>query len=512
MIQVRLRTVINQDGSTIFQVEREDGTWVELTWDMISDKPFESLDDTVFVVDEDGVLSIIGGGGSVSWSQVTSKPFTYLSNDDFTVVNGVLTYTGTTLWSAIGGKPFSNVSSDDFKIESDTLKLKNPPTNPTWSSVSGKPFSDLDGSTFTVSGGTLFLNTNLSSPLWTAIQSKPFTYLDSNDFEVTGDTLKAKPKYPSWSQVTSKPFNDYDHAEFSVTNGILGLLSMAWSKITGKPFTYLDSDDFSVSSNGTLSVNHQTIPDPEWDDVQNKPLESLGSDFSVDSDGVASVNFPTIDWDELTGRPFETLNSSDFSVDADGELSVIHQTIPDPDWSDVQSKPFNSIGGILYTYDGTLLAGTMMFQNTDMSSGHKITTPTELRNYLQTFIINSLKKRFELDNPDGGWWGFLQDLKINHARIKILVDNTQTGLETFSDSYRISIKQTITRLWQNPTYDDYMIFVECYGLPLYSDSSKKTQICGTVILRCPKTDGNYTDVTWNGGDLTVAEAANYTFQ
>lgn len=509
---VQLRTIINPDNSTTFQVRREDGIWVDLTWEMISNKPFESLDDTTFVVDEDGVLSIIGGGGSVSWSQVTSKPFTYLSQDDFTVVNGVLTYTGTTLWSAIGQKPFSNVSSDDFKIESDTLKLKNPPTNPSWSQVTSKPFSTVDTDTgFSIVGGKLYLKVNPEIPYWSGIQNKPFETVSDTDFSTTGGVLSIIEKNVPWSRVSSKPFSDYDHTELEVNNDILGVKEVGWSKISQKPFSSLDSDDFDVALNGTLSVKHQTIPDPEWDDVQNKPLKSLGPDFSVDADGEASVNFPTIDWDDLSGRPFETLNSSDFSVDADGELSVNHQTIPDPDWSGVQNKPFSSIGGILYVYDDVLQAGTMMFQNVDMSSGHKITTPTELRNYLQTYLINSLKKRFELANPDGGWWGFIQDLKTNHARIKILVDNTQTGLETFSDSYRIAIKLAVTRLWQNPSYDDYMIFVECYGLPLYNDSSKTTQICGTVILRCPKTDGNYTDVTWNGGNLTVAEASEYTF-
>ena len=53
MPNVRLRTIINQDNSTTFQVQfHEGGEWEDLTWDMISDKPFETLDDTVFIVDE----------------------------------------------------------------------------------------------------------------------------------------------------------------------------------------------------------------------------------------------------------------------------------------------------------------------------------------------------------------------------------------------------------------------------------------------------------------------------
>ena len=492
MPNVRLRTIINQDNSTTFQVQfSEGGEWTDLTWDMISDKPFETLDDTVFIVDENGVLTITNIPTVCSWGDVSDKPFIFLDPDDFSVdAQGKLSYTGSLDWTDITGKPFSTLDNNDFVVQNGKLSVVHQTIpNQTWSQIQNKPFTSLDPTNFQVVGGVLYLNLNPEIPSWSNVQNKPFTYLDNSDFAVVGDTLKVK------HQIIPDP---------------------EWTDVQNKPFTSLDANDFSVDGNGKMSVNFPTpIPD-DWDDITNKPFESLNSaDFTVDGNGEASVNFPTPtpdDWDDITNKPFETLNSSDFSVDPDtGELSVAGGGTPD--WSDILNKPFNSIGGILYTDNGVLKSAQNGFYNVNMSSSRKITSLTELTDYVKTLCVNTVETMLELVEPKSGWFVPVDwDAgTVSFMVIKMLIDNTQADLTSYSDSQRITIRMACKKLWQYETYDTFFFFLNIDGLPDPSDSSNLLRMEGCIMVDGNKTDGQYTGASYRGSYVNTSDVKEYYF-
>lgn len=468
MPNVRLRTIINQDNSTTFQVQfHEGGEWEDLTWDMISDKPFETLDDTVFIVDENGVLTITDIPTVCSWGDVSDKPFIFLDPDDFSVsASGVLSYSGSMDWANIIGKPFSTLDNNDFDVVSGQLKVRHQTIpNQTWSQIQNKPFTSLDPTNFQVVGGVLYLNLNPEIPTWSNVQNKPFTYLDSNDFAVVGDTLKVK------HQTIPDP---------------------EWTDVQNKPFESLDANDFTVDAQGKASVNFPTPVPDDWDDVTGKPFETLnGTDFSVDADGEVTVNFPAPptptpdDWDDITNKPFESLNSSDFSVDPDtGELSLAGGGGGgNPDWTDVLNKPFNLLGSEFYAYDNKLRSRKLMYMDTEMDNSHKITTLNEMRTYLKTYVENSVNfLSGMIAQPNTGYWGNivasneLSNSRLLFHRVRMKVANTG-DLSGYSDTYDIVL---VVSAYNTMGY--VYCFVNAYGLPNFDNPSNLININGCIGL------------------------------
>lgn len=466
MPNVRLRTIINQDNSTTFQVQfHEGGEWEDLTWDMISDKPFETLDDTVFIVDENGVLTITDVPTVCSWGDVSDKPFIFLDPDDFSVsASGVLSYTGSLDWADIIGKPFSTLDNNDFEVVSGQLKVRHQTIpNQTWSQIQNKPFTSLDPTNFQVVGGVLYLNLNPEIPSWSNVQNKPFTYLDSNDFAVVGDTLKVK------HQTIPDP---------------------EWTDVQNKPFETLDANDFTVDAQGKASVNFPTPVPDDWDDVTGKPFESLnGTDFSVDADGEVTVNFPAPptptpdDWDDVTNKPFETLNSSDFSVDPDtGELSLSGGGGGgNPDWTDVQNKPFDTLGDDFYTYNGALKSQKMWYMRTYMPITSKISSLNDMRTYLKTYVLNSVKYlEGQIAQPTDGYWGQIYATgdksasKLLFHKIYMRVNNTGE-LAGYSGGYDIVIVASAYQM-----FGTIYCFINAYGLPNFDDPNSLINITGCI--------------------------------
>lgn len=491
MPNVRLRTIINQDNSTTFQVQfHQGGEWEDLTWDMISDKPFETLDDSVFMVDENGVLTITDVPTVCSWGDISDKPFIFLDPDDFSVdASGKLSYTGSLDWTDITGKPFSTLDANDFQVSNGKLSVIHQSIpNQTWSQIQNKPFTSLDPTNFQVVGGVLYLNLNPEIPTWSNVQNKPFTYLDNSDFAVVGDTLKVK------------------HQTIPDQN---------WSQIQQKPFETLDANDFTVDVDGKMSVNFPTPAPDDWDDVTNKPFESLNStDFTVDGNGEASVNFPTPTpdaWDDVTSKPFETLNGTDFSVDQDGELSVNFPTPAPDDWADITNKPFTNIGRGFSVYDDyiNVLGNTMTYVNND---SHKITTLAELRTFIQDFCRNSLENKLGVSTPDAGWYTpLLADEAFNICGIKLKLDNTQPDLTQYGNSYRVPIAIVCRAVSYNSSYDEFDMWVDVSGLPDYTDASKTLHLSGMMYFKANKTDGVYTSVGNYGAHMRSMEDTQYYF-
>lgn len=494
MPNVRLRTIINQDNSTTFQVQfHEGGEWEDLTWDMISDKPFETLDDTVFIVDENGVLTITDVPTVCSWGDVSDKPFIFLDPDDFSVsASGVLSYTGSLDWSDIIGKPFSTLDNNDFEVTAGKLSVRHQTIpNQTWSQIQNKPFTSLDPTNFQVVGGVLYLNLNPEIPTWSNVQNKPFTYLDNDDFAVIGDTLKVKHQTipdQTWSQIQNKPFESLDANDFSVDQdgkASVNFPTPDWDDVTSKPFETLNGSDFSVDQDGEVSVNFPTPTPDDWDDVTNKPFETLGSDFSVDADGEVSVNFPTPtpdDWDDITNKPFETLNSSDFAVDPDtGELSIIGGGGGNPAWGDVTSKPFETLGSEFYENNNQLRSRKLMYMDTEMDNAHKITTLDEMRTFLKTYVENSINYLAGyIAQPNTGYWGNvaasneLSNSRLLFHKVRMKVANTG-DLSDYSDTYDIVL---VVTAYQMLGY--VYCFVNAYGLPNFDNAFNLININGCI--------------------------------
>lgn len=281
MANVKLRTIINEDNSTTFQVQFEDGKWVDLTWDMISNKPFETLDNTMFIVDENGVLTITDT--PINWSDIGDKPFITLNPSDFEVSpSGVLSYKGSIDWADILGKPFNSLNDNDFETQNGILSVKHQPIpNQNWSQIQQKPFNSLDSNTFQVVGGVLYLNTNPGITYWNDIQNKPFSFIDNNTLEVVDDTLKAKaPTIPNqtWSQIEQKPFETIGtglsvdpETKALKAEGTTGTVN--WDDIQNKPFSFLDSNLFMVYEGGLAIYPHM------WFKTEMPNDQKINTDF-----------------------------------------------------------------------------------------------------------------------------------------------------------------------------------------------------------------------------------------
>ena len=204
--KVQLKTIINEDGTTTFLVLRPDGEYTVLTWSDISNKPFNYINDLQFIV-VDGVLKITDTTLSKSWNEVTDKPFITLSPTDFEVVNNELRYKGIPEWNEINNKPFNSVNSDDFDTTGGILKLAPKQTESVgWIDVQSKPFESVSNSDFNVVGNELQINKENLSVNWSQIGSKPFNQV-GDGLKVENNTLKSDVNITNtWLQVTDKPF------------------------------------------------------------------------------------------------------------------------------------------------------------------------------------------------------------------------------------------------------------------------------------------------------------------
>lgn len=175
-----------------------------------------------------------GGGGTPYWSQVQLKPFKTISNDDFKVEDDELKLKnggggGASTWADLDNKPFENVSTDDFNVNNGTLEIVDKPTNVTvtQSLTTGTKIGEI-----AVDG----VNTELFAP----------------EGGGGGDS--------DWSELTGKPFEDISTDDFSVDDdGVLHSKggsggASSWDDLTDKPFESLNSDNFEVDENGVLSV------------------------------------------------------------------------------------------------------------------------------------------------------------------------------------------------------------------------------------------------------------------
>ena len=454
MANVKLRTIINEDNSTTFQVQFEDGKWADLTWDMISNKPFETLDNTVFIVDENGVLTITDT--PINWSDIGDKPFITLNPSDFEVsASGVLSYKGSIDWADILGKPFNSLNDNDFEIQNGVLSVKHQTIpNQNWSQIQQKPFNSLDPTTFQVVGGILYLNTNPDITYWNDIQNKPFSFIDNNTLEVVDDTLKAKaPTIPN----------------------------QTWSQIENKPFSSLNPTDFSVNESGEASVNFPAQTPDSWNSVTDKPFETIGSGLSVDPETKA--------------------------LKAEGVSGTVN-------WNDIQNKPFSFLDSNLFNvYEGGLSIYPHMWFKTEMANDHKINTDGLFKNFIFNYISNSYNKRFGLDNPFDGWYcPVFDDDRILHIKNKIKIDrNPITNGNTLSDTYILNMKLCSHRMFQTDTMDTFYIDVDVSGMPMIINGASIVSVWrGIAVAIAHKENGQYTSVGANNAAdlqmLTYSEA------
>jgi hypothetical protein len=373
-------------------------------WPDVTGKPFTDIGDGLDV-DEDGKLN----ADAPSWIAVTSKPFNSIGSG-LTVTGDVLSATpaAAPTWSTTTGKPFSTIGAG-LQVSGDALSVI--PTTSSWSDVTAKPFT-------TIGTGLTVENSVLINPAetWTSVIDKPFTSIGSGlAVAKLSDTdyslYVTNTNYPSWSNVTGKPFEKLSSA-FSVTSGTLDIVDGAFVKATTlkDSMATLPSKYASLTGDNLFTGNNVFKLYGEMFSIQDGSFtfDVAGGELSAQvGEGLLYMNASDVklSYGESSGNPAKiTLLGNNgspkiqmtapsgielqentrvaldkkilWSDDPDkyptprGDNEYITkgwadatyggQTSGTPEWSNVQHKPFSSIGTGLTVTDGTLSATATM--------------------------------------------------------------------------------------------------------------------------------------------------------
>lgn len=179
---------------------------------------------------------------------------------------------------------------------------------------------------------------------------------DSGDYTMT--TLGTQ--RIQWVKVEDKPFDLVDASPDSLlviseVDGtplkVLHTNPVTWDIVRDKPFENVLIRDGLVINDGTLYINPDELV-PKWNNIEDKPFETLGTGVTVSDEGEMSVDpthwddvldkpddFPTT-WGLIKEKPFDIVDAEDDSLltieDVSG-IKVLH--IKPIQWPDVQGKP-----------------------------------------------------------------------------------------------------------------------------------------------------------------------------
>jgi len=110
-----------------------------------------------------------------------------------------------------------------------------------------------------------------------------------------------------------------------------------------------------VHREGFFCISLKNIKPVQWEDIENKPFETVESSFNiVDSE----LKVPVHSWEDIENKPFDTIESS-FDI-VENELQV-----PTYSWGDIENKPFTTVGSNLTIVDNTLQADSQLPLETD---------------------------------------------------------------------------------------------------------------------------------------------------
>lgn len=102
---------------------------------------------------------------------------------------------------------------------------------------------------------------------------------------------------------------------------IINNKNLEWNVMNNKPFDSLSSD-FKLGENKELLLNNNNNNNNKWESIIDKPFTTInGNHFSVIGGELNNVQ-PLSTWDSISAKPFTRLNSTQFNV-VDNTLNII---------------------------------------------------------------------------------------------------------------------------------------------------------------------------------------------
>jgi len=138
------------------------------------------------------------------------------------------------------------------------------------------------------------------------------------------------------------------HREGFFCISLKNIKPVQWEDIENKPFE-------TVESSFNIVDSELKVPVHSWEDIENKPFDTIESSFNIVEN---ELQVPINSWEDIENKPFETVESS-FGI-VENELQV-----PTYSWEDIENKPFDTVGSNLTIVDNTLQADSQLPLETD---------------------------------------------------------------------------------------------------------------------------------------------------
>ena len=337
-------------------------------WDELTNRPFETIGSGLEVTSE-GVLQTTGDIGDVSWSAVNDKPFETIGNG-LSVNNDVLS-TVPIDYDDIQNKPTIPSATSDLINDSGFITSSDIPN---WNTLENKPFESIGSGLVVDSEGVISATGGSGASSWSELIDKPFDTIGSG-LSVYNDALNVDPidysdilNTPTIPENTSELTNDSGFitsaaiptnvSDFTNDAGyITGINSTDVTTALGyTPYNSSNPNNYITAAQAPVqSVNGQTGAITGLAETSDIPTKV--SDLTNDSGFITNADIP--DWDTLQSKPFETLGSG-LSVDAQGVLSATGGGGGSSDWSDITNKPFSTVGNGLSVTNNVLSADSQL--------------------------------------------------------------------------------------------------------------------------------------------------------
>ena len=267
-------------------------------WENVENKPFETLSDD-FDVDSEGSLHVVGGtGGASSWEDLEDKPFESIGEGLSVDSEGVLS----SIEKGLDVIVIYDSTASGILPPEDVAKL-----GPNCVIILGSRVDPYDGVLYNFR-----------------------TYSPSYD------------KYFYYGQISGQ--GDGKIYEYCLTIDGDGTWVHTIANMSVVPNTIGHSvgEVLTIGENNSIEWSEGSSDIPDWDSLEDKPFESIGSGLSVDSDGVLSA--------EGGSLPFSTVGAGLEVVNDAIKMQVPVEKVEHP--AESYSESFNSTDDTLIQYSG----------------------------------------------------------------------------------------------------------------------------------------------------------------